>query len=155
MEIHSSVNLGPRVQVAPRGGSRTKQSFFEESEITNIMARYVKTGIVDHLARYGGEYGFATSVDFHSAMNVVTKADQMFADLPAEIRRRFGGDPGDFLEFVQNPENQEEMISLGLATRVKGIEPGASEAVPEAEAAPITPDVAPDLSPPEAGSEAP
>ncbi len=158
MEIHSAANLGPRVQVAPRGRSRTKQSFREESEINNIMARYVKTGIVDHLTRYGGEYGFATSVDFHSAMNVVTKADQMFLDLPAAVRRRFGGDPGDFLEFVQNPENQEEMITLGLANRKPGVEREAVVVPVEAESAPIAPEVVapiPDVSPPEAGSEAP
>ncbi len=143
MEIHSAANLGPRVFTVPRGKSRTKQSFREESEINNIVARYVKTGLVDHLARYGGEYGFATSIDFHSAMNVVTKADQMFADLPADTRRRFGGDPALFLEFVQNPENQEEMISLGLAKRMEGVKPVVAEPVSEAESAPITPEITP------------
>ncbi len=140
MEIHSAANLGPRVQSVPKGFSRTKQSFREESEIRNIMARYVKTGIIDHFNRHGGEYGFATSVSFHEAMNVVTKADQMFSDLPAEVRRRFGGDPGDFLEFVQNPENQEEMFRLGLAERGEGGTPGPGEGGPEAPAAPITPE---------------
>ncbi len=143
MKIFSVSNLGPRVQVHPVGPSRTKQSFHEESEISNILKRYVKTGIIDHAARYGGEYGFASSVSFHEAMNVVTKADQMFTDLPAEVRRRFGGDPGDFLEFVQNPENQEEMISLGLATKVEG--QGTVPVVPDpvARSAPITPEITP------------
>lgn len=140
MEIFSAANLGPRVQVSPVGKSRTKQSFREESEINNIMARYTKTGIIDHFGQYGGEYGFASSVVFHEAMNVVTKADQMFEALPAAIRRRFNGDPADFLEFVQNPENQEELVELGLAKKA-GVEREPSVAVPAAPAAPITPEV--------------
>ncbi len=144
MDIFSGFLRGPRVRVSPVGKSRTKQSFREESEINNIMARYVKTGIVDHLSKFGGDYGFATDVDFHSAMNIVVKADQMFDALPAEIRRRFNGDPGEFLEFVQNPENQEELIELGLAKRVKA-EREPVVAPDAAPAAPITPDVSPEV----------
>lgn len=155
MDILSFTNMGPRVRVSPVGKSRTKQSFREESEINNIMARYTKTGIIDHFSKHGEEYGFASSVVFHEAMNVVTKADQMFDALPAAIRRRFNGDPGDFLEFVQNPENREELVELGLAKPVAGVErepPSVPEPVPAAQ---ITPEV-PDLIPPgEAGSEAP
>jgi hypothetical protein len=39
----------------------------------------------------------------------------MFMSLPAKIRSRFQNDPGAFLDFVQNPENRDEMIELGLA----------------------------------------
>jgi len=141
MEIFSAANLGPRVQSVPKGASRTKQSFREESEIENILARYTKTGVLDHVSRYGGEYGFASSVSFHEAMNVVTKADQMFGDLPAKVRRRFGGDPGDFLEFVQNPENEEELIELGLAVRRPEVEREAAVLPASAEAAPSSPEV--------------
>lgn len=144
LEIRSYSNMGPRVQSAPKGRSRTKQSFAEESEINNILARYVKTGTVDHLAQFGAHYGFASSVNFHEAMNIVTRADQMFGALPAEIRKRFVGDPAQFLEFVQNPENQEEMITLGLANRPEGVPVGGVVASPDAESASITPEVVAD-----------
>ncbi len=158
MDIFSASNRGPRVQVLFPGKSRTKQSFGEESEINNIMARYTKTGIIDHLSTFGGDYGFASSIVFHEAMNVVTKADQMFEALPASVRRRFNGDPGDFLEFVQNPENQEELIELGLAKRIKGVQPEVAVAESEAQAAPIAPEVVPDAGvgdPSPAGPEVP
>lgn len=144
MEIRSYSNMGPRVQTAPRGRSRTKQSFREESEINNILAKYVKTGVIDHVAKHGGNYDFASSVTFHEAMSVVVKAEQMFADLPADVRKRFVGEPGEFLDFVQNPENHEEMIALGLANRKE--RQGSDVVVPavEAESARITPEVVPD-----------
>ncbi len=141
MEIFSASDVRPRVQSHPVGKSRTKQSFREESEISNILSRYVRTGVADHMNAHEGEYGFASSLDFHQAMNLVTKADQMFEALPAVLRKRFNGAPGEFLDFVQNPENQEEMIKLGLANRKAGVEREPVVADPVAESAPITPEV--------------
>jgi bifunctional DNA-binding transcriptional regulator/antitoxin component of YhaV-PrlF toxin-antitoxin module len=37
--------------------------------------------------------------------------------LPAEIREMFGNNPGEFLEQVQNPENRDRMMELGLIER--------------------------------------
>lgn len=117
MEIRSAANLGPRVRVDCSKGGRAKQSMRDECDINLIMAKYLKTGAVEHFAKHGGDYGFASSISFHEAMNVVTKADQMFIALPSDLRRRFGGDPGVFLEFVQDESNLEEMVKLGLATK--------------------------------------
>lgn len=145
MEIRSSVNLGPRVQVHFEGEGRTKQSMREETNINLIIARYVKTGLVEHLAKHGPEYGFASALSFHECMNVVAKAQSMFADLPASVRRRFDEEPAEFLEFVQNPENQEEMITLGLAKRVPEAEPEVVVEPVEEISAPITPEVPPEV----------
>ncbi len=140
MKIFSAAKLPPRFRQDFSKGGRTKQAFAEETDINWIMRKYDKTGLVDHLAKHGGEYGFASSITLHEAMNVVARAEAMFADLPASARSRFEGDPGAFLDFVQNPENQAEMLKLGL------MRPGFS--IPEvpvvpavAPSAPITPEV--------------
>ena len=124
IEFYSCSNLGPRVQVHPVGESRTRQSERDSCDINLIMSQYVKTGYVDHLANHGANYGFADSISFHEAMNVVTKADQMFDALPAQARARFHGDPGEFLDFVQNEDNLDEMRTLGLARPGPAPEPG-------------------------------
>ena len=60
-----------------------------------ILRRYEKDGVLNHLNKYQGNFGdFTGAVDYHEAMNIVAKADQMFMDLPASIRARFGNDPG-------------------------------------------------------------
>ncbi len=138
--VFSAANRGPRVQIKPVGRSKTKQSFRDESNIDIIMARYVKTGLIDHFAVHGGEYGFASSVSFHEAMNVVTKADQMFDALPAKARQKFHGDPGEFLDFVQNPENAEEMRELGLREPQSPVEIADAADAAEAASAPISPE---------------
>ncbi len=148
--IRSCVKLGPRVQLSFSDESRAKQSMRDECDINLIMARYAKHGMIDHFAKHGAEYGFASGITFHEAMNVVTKADSMFSDLPAEARTRFGHDPGVFLEFIQNPENAEEMIELGLATRGS---PGDS--VDDAIGAEVeTPEAEPDKGSPEPAKDA-
>ncbi len=93
---------------------RTKQSFKDECDINNIMAKYQKTGAIAHLNTHGAEYGFATSQDFASAMRTITIAQDMFDGLPSSIRNRFANDPGQFLDFVQDADNKKEGQDLGL-----------------------------------------
>lgn len=112
--IRSAYEPHHRVQIKCGGGSRTKQSFKAECDINNIMAKYQKTGSLAHAQQHQGEYGFASAVSFHEAMNIVTQAEQMFASLPSTLRNRFSNDPGAYLDFVQNPDNEDEMRELGL-----------------------------------------
>lgn len=139
MEIRNRFSPQKRVQVVcgGEGKSRAKQSFKKDCDINVIMGRYLKSGNIDHLAKHGGSYGFASVLTFHEAMNVVRKAEEMFLDLSSELRRKFHNDPAVFLEFVQNPVNLPEMRKLGLAKAevreiiqkvevVAGAAPGAS-----------------------------
>lgn len=104
-----------RIQKDPGGPSMTQQNFADESNINLILAKYAKTGLLDHVNKYGGQYAdMPGEQDFHAAMNLVTSAQTMFADLPSGIRATFYNDPAQFLDFVENPENREEAIEMGL-----------------------------------------
>ena len=81
------------------------------------MARFVKTGVMDHVREHGPEYGFASSDTFNDSMQIVAKANSMFEDLPSQIRTKFENDPAKFLDFVQDEKNQEEMQEMGLAIK--------------------------------------
>ena len=79
------------------------------------MAKYEKTGLLAHVNRHKGNYGdFMQATDYHSAMNQIIAAGEAFMTVPASIRARCENDPGKFLEFVQNPDNEAEMRELGL-----------------------------------------
>ncbi len=116
---------GPKTKVRQtnEGKTRTHQSGKDECDINLIMAKYVKTGVMDHQKEYGENYGFATSVDLHEALTTVRTATEMFDALPAEIRTRMDNNAEKFLEFVQNPENEKEMLELGLATSEPEVKP--------------------------------
>lgn len=100
----------------PVGESLTRQSFNAECNINNIMARFEKTGLAEHLNNHQGTYGDFTQVsDYHTALLHVVEAQTLFNSLPSKIRARFGNDPGTYLQFVTDPENLPELRKMGLA----------------------------------------
>lgn len=98
-------------------GNQTKQAFKDECDINQIMARYQKTGAMDHFATHQATYGDIPAVDFQEAMNLVTSTNQMFNELPSSIRSAVNNDPAQFLAFVQDPENAETLREWGLHER--------------------------------------
>lgn len=110
----------PRTPFETTGPTRTKQAFKAECDVNTIMRRFQETGVMDHVNRYPAGYGDLTNVpSFHEAQNKVARANEMFASIPAAIRKRFGNDPGAYLEFVTDPRNQDELIKMGLARRIE------------------------------------
>lgn len=122
----------------PQGGpSLTKQSFQQESNINFIISKYRSTGLLEHRAVHEGNYGEFAAIDFHEAMNAIRAAEAMFDSVPADIRKRFNNDPGQFVDFATNVENQEQLYELGLAERpIEAVVPGPTEPAPAPEPAP-------------------
>ena len=105
-----------RVQLSFEGTkSLTQQSMSAECDINRIMARFEKTGLIDHVNKFEGNYGdFSEMQDYATSMNQVLAAQEMFASLPSGIRQKFNNSPREFLEYVDKEENHEEMRKLGL-----------------------------------------
>lgn len=108
-----------RVQPTLNPKSMTHQSMAPECDINGIMKKYERTGILEHRNTFEGQYGSFIDgpADYHEAMNAVLEADEMFQTLPAGIRRRFHNDAGAFLEYANDPDNAQDMVRMGLATR--------------------------------------
>lgn len=115
-------NVRPALLCDPstaHGRSRTKQSFKAESDVNNIMKRYIKTGILVDPSLIGTSrkpmYGdFSGGDDFRSVQDRLVKARSVFSFLPASVRAEFGNDPAVMLDFVARPENGERALALGL-----------------------------------------
>lgn len=143
MIIHSAYGEKAKQKKYIPGKSLTKQSMKDETDINFIINRYQKTGSLEHLREYEGQYGDFISIDFHAAMNVITEADNMFDTLPSSIRSKFENDPGKFLDYATNPENHDGMVEMGLAYESIPDEPEETlpepvTATPEGEKTPIT-----------------
>lgn len=107
-----------RVQLECNDPSRTKQAFQSECDINNIMAKFQKTGLISHNAKHQGDYStLPESLDYHDSLIAIQAAQDSFNSLPSGIRSKFDNDPEKFLNFVEDHNNQDEMIELGLATR--------------------------------------
>lgn len=97
------------------GPSRTKQSFAKACDINNIMKKYTRSGDFTHVATQMPQYGdFSNVDDYQTALNKIRAAQELFMELPAAVRSRVNNDPGQFLDFVSDVGNRDEMVQLGL-----------------------------------------
>lgn len=132
----------PRVQIFFEDPSLTKQSMKDDCDINNILKKFNKTGQLPDLIKTNPKFGdFADTLDYQESLNLVIHAQTQFEALSAAVRKRFHNDPAEFLEFVQDAKNAEEMVSLGLASKrpvasspvALNNEPKAPEGVPPKE----------------------
>ncbi len=103
-----------RVQITFTRKTITKQSHQHQCDINKIMAKYQKTGAIEHTARHAPQYANSIGIDFLEAQRLVATTNSMFEDLPATVRAHFNNKPDEFLDFVQEPENEAELRKLGL-----------------------------------------
>lgn len=98
--------------------SLAKQSFAQECDINYILKNNALVApLTPEQYQAQNFVDLGNAVDYHFAKNYLIEANNAFMSLDANIRARFQNDPGRFFDFVQNPDNQEELITLGLATR--------------------------------------
>lgn len=103
-----------RVQFKSNQPTKTEQSHENETNINKIIKRYQKTGMLpisNKTAMYGD---FTGSIDYHEANNRIATAKTNFLALPSDLRKRFDNDPGKLLDFLQDENNRQEAIELGL-----------------------------------------
>lgn len=118
---------------------QTDQTGKDTVDLNAVMKRYEKTGKLTELIQLGmggegGFYGdFTDAPTFQEALNITIHAQQQFALLDAAVRERFKNDPAQFLAFVGDQKNVDEMEKMGLlkpevvaarqAARLKGQQP--------------------------------
>jgi len=126
------------------GPGKTVQSSKEESDINTIVRRFGLTGQLPQNVRTPLQGDFTNAVDFRTCMDAVVLAERSFAAMPAEVRKRFGNDPAEFVDFSTQVDadgvlvNLAEMRKLGLAVPAKPL-----PAAPEPLLVKVVPEVAP------------
>lgn len=107
----------------------TEQHHRKDVDTSSIVERWYRTGVPPTHARQNGWYGVVPQIDYQQAQNLVIRAEQTFAGLPATVRAQFDNDPGEFLKFAADPENENEIRDF-LGERGS---PGEPENEPEPE----------------------
>lgn len=94
--------------------SLCKASEMDAVDINKIMARFDKTGLVPYVTAQAMYADVSQLGDYRDALERVSKAEEMFMELPVKVRNRFGNDPGQFLAFCSDPANVKELTEMGL-----------------------------------------
>ncbi|QGH72669.1 MAG: scaffold protein [Microviridae sp. ctnrr37] len=110
-----------RVQKFFTKGSKTRQEFKQDCDLALLLKKFGKTPegqrALANATGYAETARFAdvsAVPDFRAARDAINAATASFMALPALVRRRFNNDAAEFLDFIQNPANQDEARTLGL-----------------------------------------
>jgi len=113
--------------------SRTRQEFKAECDINTIIDRF---GIGENPIE---SHQWVTDVDIENApsnyqdvMNQLNVARDQFMSLPARLRGRFNNDPHEFVSFVSDSKNLDEMVQLGLAVPRPAVVPSDTDRLVDA-----------------------
>jgi phage internal scaffolding protein len=112
--------------------SLAQQHMKDECDINVIIERFGVTGQIP-TTPVSPQYGdFSGVTDYHSALNQINATMDDFMALPAQLRVRFDHDPVKLLEFLENDQNRDEAIQLGLIDGQPVAEPIVSTETPKA-----------------------
>lgn len=121
-----SVDLSHNPEI-PERKSRVKQEFENETNINSIMAKYKKQAIAPQYYDAAAKFGDFSQVPTFQEMNEkVIAAHELFAALPATVRRVFDNDPGQFIAATETKEGIKLLRDLGLGKPQESSSPGDS-----------------------------
>ena len=107
---------GKRLTEIPKdyGIGRTKQQFKSQCDINKILKRAEKAGGLAHVQKYPeAVYGdFDGEMDLLTARERIARANEIFMDLPAEVRSEFQNDALRFTAFANDPANAGKLAQL-------------------------------------------
>lgn len=99
--------------------SLTHQSFLEECDYNNVLAKWQKSGLITHINPAVPTYEDVSAfVDYQSSLELIRSAQEQFLALPSHVRDRFENDPAKLISFLQDPANAAEAAKLGLINPV-------------------------------------
>lgn len=94
--------------------SLAQQHMKDECDINVIVERFGVTGQLPQTPLEPSYGDFSGVSDYHTALNAIKAADTAFMGLPAQLRAKFDHDPNALLQFLQNEQNRDQAIMLGL-----------------------------------------
>lgn len=102
----------------------------DEVDINNIIARFLKTGVLPSSLRVPRQGDFTEARSMQDSLQLILQAEDAFMELPADMRARFHHDAAEFVEFVSDEKNLPELRKLGLANPL-GLEPAPVRVIVE------------------------
>ena len=117
---------------------RVEQAHKQEVNINNIVRKHGADLIARVASLQTFEFDDVTGNDFQENMNALIQATKTFEQIPSDLRRRFDHEPAKFMDFITNPDNLDEMRTLGLAKQVPEPEPPVKVEVTNPSTSPAT-----------------
>lgn len=93
--------------------SKTRQSFLQETLITNILSKYRQSGVITHTNPNEPTYAdFISTQDYKTSLDQIYSVREEFSSLSADTRAKYQNDPLLFLEAVKNDDFEPVPITI-------------------------------------------
>lgn len=120
---------------------RTDKDQAPHLNVNNIVKRYNDATMLPLARAAFGQYrDVVDAPSYEAGLNIVANANEMFAQLPSDVRKRFGNNPAEFLRAYDDPEQKAYLQKLGV------LPPEAPTPTPEAEKASKKPSAKPEAT---------
>lgn len=116
-----------------KAGKHAVQADAAQVDINQIIKR-IQKGQAPPVV--GGEPFYGDVSEFGGlaeAFQKIQDANALFMSYPADVRERFENDPVKMVEFLEDPNNLEEAVKMGLALKRPDPEPASPPAAPPPE----------------------
>lgn len=100
--------------------SLTQQHFTEDADLNTIARRFGLTEIPSAPLDPSLFRDTTNDPTLVQILDAQREARDQFAALPWKIRKRFHNSPRELWDFITDPENEEEILRLGLLSRPAG-----------------------------------
>lgn len=113
--IYSHYVPAPSVPLHNEGPSKTRQEDAEKCNINFIIARYQKTGQLDHINAKVPQYGdFSMVEDLSEIFDKARNVEAWFLTLPAKVREAASHDSVEFFAMLATTDGVEALEAAGL-----------------------------------------
>jgi len=133
-----NIREGDRAILRCEDESLTVQSFAQDADLNVLAKRFGINGIPMHPVDPSHYRDTSEDPQLRDILDAQRDAQHHFNALPAKLRKRFHNSPKELWNFLQDPENADEAVRLGILSRD-----------PEPEAIPKEPKAAPPETPPQ------
>lgn len=118
------------------------QASKEEADINTIVRRFGLTGQLPQNVRVPLAGDFTEAMDFRSSLHAIMDAEASFAAMPAEVRKRFGNDPAEFVDFTTAVDKEGKLVNLAEMRKLGLAVPEEPVIIPEPLLVKVVPDPA-------------
>lgn len=111
--------------------TQTQQHLKNEVDVNTILAKWLKTGVIEHVKERQALYADVSSIDFRGALDSVRRAEEAFLALPSQLRRNLGNDPQNFIDWMQSDDDLDLKKEYGLLEQNSVATNSDKEPIPE------------------------
>ncbi len=94
--------------------SKTKQEFKDESDVNVIVDMYTRGAPLPVQITPGQFLDVSELGDYRTALDTIMEAEEVFKKMPKAVKDAVGNSVAGFLDFVNDPENTDQLVDLGL-----------------------------------------